>query len=153
MGKCLYCCLYTDYRTIYVPEQKFNNGISFRYWNDSISYFVFNDDNRPFYQIDPLSAPTPIYSESCEEWGNACIVVCIPIIELFIGALHISKGVVFLKALGSIAVLPIVPGYMGRIIMNPQYLDSNFSLSSSDVYSFETSISGSINENRMQLRE
>ncbi len=94
-----------------------------------------------------------IYSESCEEWGNACIVVCIPIIELFIGALHISKGVVFLKALGSIAVLPIVPGYMGRIIMNPQYLDSNFSLSSSDVYSFETSISGSINENRMQLRE
>ena len=48
-----------------VPEQKFNNGISFRYWNDSISYFVFNDDNRPFYQIDPLSAPTPQLGADC----------------------------------------------------------------------------------------
>ena len=29
------------------------------------SYFVFNDDNRPFYQIDPLSAPTPQLGADC----------------------------------------------------------------------------------------
>ena len=49
-----------DRRTILQKKTIF--GIDYYVWNESIDEFVFNDDNKPCYQICSFSNPTPYFS-------------------------------------------------------------------------------------------
>lgn len=45
-----------------VLQKKAIFGVDYFVWNESIDEFVFNDDNRPCYQIGSFSNPTPYFS-------------------------------------------------------------------------------------------
>ena len=62
IGHAIVCIGRKDIDKSHILRKKVLFGTDYFMWNDSVDDFVFNDDNRPSYQLCPFDNPAPYFS-------------------------------------------------------------------------------------------